>query len=116
MKFVVKIGGAALEDEALLRGCARAIATLAKDGNQVAVVHGGGAQLTRTLKQMGKKKRVHRRLARHRRRDPRYCAHGSSRTSQQGTGCGDWQLWPDGSRPLRRRRADFPGAQETHLA
>ena len=27
---------------------------LAKDGNQVAVVHGGGVQLTRTLKQLGK--------------------------------------------------------------
>ena len=55
MKFVVKLGGAALEDQALLHGCARAIAMLAQDGNQVAVVHGGGAALTRTLKQMGKK-------------------------------------------------------------
>ena len=54
MKFVVKLGGAALEDPALLHGCARAIAVLAQDGNQVAVVHGGGAALTRTLKQMGK--------------------------------------------------------------
>ena len=55
MKFVVKLGGAALEDQTLLHGCARAIAILAQDGNQVAVVHGGGAALTRTLKQMGKK-------------------------------------------------------------
>src|SRR6202522_697336 len=55
MKFVVKLGGSALEDHALLHGCARAIAMLAQDGNQVAVVHGGGAALTRTLKQMGKK-------------------------------------------------------------
>src|SRR5271156_2995471 len=54
MKFVVKLGGAALENQALLHGCARAIAMLAQDGNQVAVVHGGGAALTRTLKQMGK--------------------------------------------------------------
>ena len=54
MKFVVKLGGSALEDQALLHGCARAIAMLAQDGNQVAVVHGGGAALTRTLKQMGK--------------------------------------------------------------
>jgi acetylglutamate kinase len=54
MRFVVKLGGSALEDHNLLHGCARAIAVLAQDGNQVAVVHGGGAALTRTLKQMGK--------------------------------------------------------------
>ena len=35
MKFVVKLGGAALENDTLLHGCAEAIATLAKDGNQV---------------------------------------------------------------------------------
>src|SRR3984957_3750080 len=55
MKFVVKLGGAALEDQDLLNGLARAIAKLGQDGNQAAVVHGGGAALTRTLKQMGKK-------------------------------------------------------------
>src|SRR6202789_4542839 len=54
MKFVVKLGGSALEDQNLLHGCARAIAILAQDGNQVAVVHGGGAALTRSLKQMRK--------------------------------------------------------------
>lgn len=54
MKFVVKLGGAGLESPALLDGCVRAIAELVRDGNQVAVVHGGGAQLTRTLKEMGK--------------------------------------------------------------
>lgn len=54
MRFVVKLGGAALEDEQLLNGCARSLAVLAQDGNEVAVVHGGGAQLTRVLKQMGK--------------------------------------------------------------
>ena len=32
----------------------RAIAELVRDGNQVAVVHGGGVQLTRTLKALGK--------------------------------------------------------------
>ena len=37
------------------RACARAIAELVRDGNQVAVVHGGGMQLTRTLKALGKK-------------------------------------------------------------
>ena len=55
MKFVVKLGGAALEDPALLLLCARSIHELVEDGNQVAVVHGGGVQLTRTLAQLGKK-------------------------------------------------------------
>jgi acetylglutamate kinase len=55
MKFVVKLGGAALENPALLATCAQSIAVLAKDGHQVAVVHGGGVQLTRLLAQMGKK-------------------------------------------------------------
>ena len=55
MKFVVKLGGASLENPALLHSCGKAIAELARDGNQVAVVHGGGVQLTRTLAQMGKK-------------------------------------------------------------
>jgi acetylglutamate kinase len=54
MKFVVKLGGAGLENPALLDGCTRAIADLVRDGNQVAVVHGGGVQLTRTLKALGK--------------------------------------------------------------
>ena len=54
MRIVVKIGGAALEDVATLRKCARAIAELAQDGHQVAVVHGGGSALTRMLKQLGK--------------------------------------------------------------
>ena len=54
MKYVVKLGGAGLEDPALLSGCVHAIAELVLDGNQVAVVHGGGVQLTRTLALMGK--------------------------------------------------------------
>ncbi len=54
MKFVVKLGGATIEDKRLLHVCGKAIADLVADGNQVAVVHGGGAQLTRTLAQMGK--------------------------------------------------------------
>ncbi len=55
MRFVVKLGGAALENPNILHACGRAIAELVADGNQVAVVHGGGVQLTRTLAQMGKK-------------------------------------------------------------
>jgi acetylglutamate kinase len=54
MRFVVKLGGAALENPEILHQCAQAIAELVKDGNQVAVVHGGGLQLTRILKQLGK--------------------------------------------------------------
>lgn len=54
MKYVVKLGGVGLESPELLQGSMRAIAELVRDGNQVAVVHGGGVQLTRTLKALGK--------------------------------------------------------------
>jgi len=53
MRVVVKIGGAALDDPSTQRKCARAVGELAKDGHQVAVVHGGGRALTRTLKLLG---------------------------------------------------------------
>jgi acetylglutamate kinase len=55
MKFVVKLGGAALENPDILKTCAKSIVDLAQDGHQVALVHGGGVQLTRLLAQMGKK-------------------------------------------------------------
>src|SRR5579875_1806165 len=54
MKYVVKLGGATLEDATLLKSCARSIAALVRAGNQVVVVHGGGVQLTKTLKALGK--------------------------------------------------------------
>jgi len=54
MKYVVKLGGAGLEIPELLEGCVRAITELVRDGNHVAVVHGGGVQLTKTLKALGK--------------------------------------------------------------
>src|SRR6202046_1554903 len=54
MTYVVKLGGAGLENPTLLDACTRAISELVRDGHQVAVVHGGGAQLTRTLQAMGK--------------------------------------------------------------
>jgi acetylglutamate kinase len=54
MKYVVKLGGAGLETPQLLAGSMRAITELVRDGNQVVVVHGGGAQLTRMLKTLGK--------------------------------------------------------------
>src|SRR5512146_294738 len=53
MKIVVKLGGATMEDNALLQRAALAIKQLASE-HQVAVVHGGGAALTRMLAQMGK--------------------------------------------------------------
>jgi acetylglutamate kinase len=55
VRYVVKLGGASLENKELLHACGRAIAELVRDGNEVAVVHGGGVQLTRTLAAMGKK-------------------------------------------------------------
>jgi acetylglutamate kinase len=54
VKYVVKLGGVALEDPKILQLCAKGILDLVTDGNQVAVVHGGGVQLTRTLAQLGK--------------------------------------------------------------
>jgi acetylglutamate kinase len=54
MRIVIKIGGAALEDEATLHKCARAAVEMAKDDHRVVVVHGGGTALTRTLKLLGK--------------------------------------------------------------
>jgi acetylglutamate kinase len=54
VRIVVKIGGTALEDKLTLRKCAQGIAELAADGHRVAVVHGGGSALTRTLNLLGK--------------------------------------------------------------
>jgi len=55
VKIVVKIGGVALEDKDTLRKCARAVVDLARDGHKLALVHGGGSTLTRTLALLGKK-------------------------------------------------------------
>ena len=54
MRFVVKLGGVAIENATILRLCCTAIQQMVEDGSEVAVVHGGGVQLTRTLTQMGK--------------------------------------------------------------
>ena len=54
MKVVVKIGGSGVEEAALLARCSHVIADLVSDRHKVAIVHGGGAALTRTLKQLGK--------------------------------------------------------------
>ena len=67
MKYVVKLGGAGLEVPSLLKGCMRAIAELARDGHQVAVVHGGGRTVDQHVEGAGQAERVHQRPARHRR-------------------------------------------------
>lgn len=54
MKIVLKIGGVALDDKSTLKACARAVVELSQSGHSVAVVHGGGSALTRTLKLLGK--------------------------------------------------------------
>ena len=54
MKLVLKIGGVALENQETLQACVKAIKSLAEDGHQLVVVHGGGSALTRTLKKLGK--------------------------------------------------------------
>ncbi|HEY6271146.1 MAG TPA: acetylglutamate kinase [Terriglobales bacterium] len=53
MKIVVKLGGGALESPSLLQRAALAVRQLAQE-HQVAVVHGGGAALTRLLTRVGK--------------------------------------------------------------
>jgi len=55
VKIVVKIGGAALDDQATLAKCARSIAELVQDGHRMVVIHGGGKALTRLLEKLGKK-------------------------------------------------------------
>jgi len=54
LKLVIKIGGALLDDPALVERWAQCVSSLVQHGHSVAVVHGGGGALTRTLKQMGK--------------------------------------------------------------
>lgn len=53
MKLVVKIGGAALDNKELVKKFAATIPNLCQEGHEVVVVHGGGAALSRTLKQLG---------------------------------------------------------------
>ena len=53
MKLVIKIGGAALDSKELVQKFAKTIPSLCKEGHQIVIVHGGGAALSRTLKQLG---------------------------------------------------------------
>jgi len=54
LRIVVKIGGALLDQAHVVDQCAVTIASLVSQGNHVAVVHGGGGELTRLLKRVGK--------------------------------------------------------------
>ena len=53
MKTIIKLAGALLEDDAIVRALARQIAALAQQGHEILVVHGGGRLFTATLKRMG---------------------------------------------------------------
>jgi acetylglutamate kinase len=53
MRTVIKLAGALLEDETTVRTVARQIASLAQEGHEILVVHGGGRFFTATLKRMG---------------------------------------------------------------
>jgi acetylglutamate kinase len=53
MRLVIKIGGAALDDKELVKKFARTIPSLWCEGHKLVIVHGGGAALSRTLKQLG---------------------------------------------------------------
>ena len=53
MKTVIKVAGALLEDDDIVRSVARQIAALAQQGQEILVVHGGGRLFTATLKRMG---------------------------------------------------------------
>jgi acetylglutamate kinase len=53
MKTVIKLAGALLEDDAVVRNVARQIAAVAQHGHEILVVHGGGRVFTATLKRMG---------------------------------------------------------------
>jgi acetylglutamate kinase len=53
VKLVVKIGGAALDNKELVHKFAKTIPSLCQEGHKLVIVHGGGAALSRTLKQLG---------------------------------------------------------------
>lgn len=57
MKALIKIGGSLLDDRAMRRDIAGQIAAVAASGISVAVVHGGGKQMTRFLDERGIKSR-----------------------------------------------------------
>jgi acetylglutamate kinase len=116
MKYVVKLGGAGLETPSLLEGCTRAIAELVRDGHQVAVVHGGGVQLTRMLKALGKQSEFINglRVTDAETRDVALMVFAGKVNKRLGGRAG--RAGSAGRGPLRRRRPALPRAQEAHRA
>ena len=53
MRLVIKVAGALLDDEAVVRQIARQIAEAGKAGHELLVIHGGGKIFTGTLARMG---------------------------------------------------------------
>lgn len=53
MRIVIKFAGALLEDTDTVQSLSRNIATLARHGHEILVVHGGGQLFTATLKRLG---------------------------------------------------------------
>jgi len=53
MRIVTKFAGALLEDAGTVRSLSQNIATLARHGHEILVVHGGGRLFTATLKRLG---------------------------------------------------------------
>jgi acetylglutamate kinase len=53
MKIVIKFAGALLEDRRTVQALAAQIASLAAQGHEILVVHGGGRIFTATLKRLG---------------------------------------------------------------
>jgi len=52
MRKIIKFAGVLLEDDATVRALARQVATLAQEGHEILVVHGGGRLFTATLQRM----------------------------------------------------------------
>jgi acetylglutamate kinase len=53
MKLVIKFAGALLEDKSTVRSLAEQVASLAHQGHEILVVHGGGRIFTATLARLG---------------------------------------------------------------
>ena len=82
MRLVIKLAGALLDDPETVASIARQIVTLAQEGHELLVVHGGGKIFTATLQRMGIESKFVAGLARHRPRNARRRRDGDGRTSE----------------------------------
>jgi acetylglutamate kinase len=53
MRIVIKFAGALLEDAEIVRSLSHHVASLARHGHEILVIHGGGRLFTATLKRLG---------------------------------------------------------------